>query len=287
MPSAPPAQSTAFLSLVSLPTGMPEPSFVSTLADASGIDSYTLQLRLRQALPTILGTVTADRARRSIEAILRMRGDGFAPTLADLLAFGATIQLRSIDVEPGRLVCHPRRGQVRRIPLDDIDVIVRANLRAKSSEHTPLELSSGEVSITGVGGITRSNMRGVYEPALSAATESFGGAKATRPQQINPVLDLHLRDGSVLQVLGRRFHFGVLGSRRAFHVGGNMDKLAELLAHLAPDAIIDPYYELWRAPTEVHRLRLPDQELNREDRAFAFYSRWVSIMYTTLQHDPL
>jgi hypothetical protein len=45
------------------------------------------------------------------------------------------------------------------------------------------------------------------------------------------------------------------------------------------DAVVDPYFPLWRPAPAFERLRLPLSRLNEEDPAFAFYSRWSALMY--------
>ncbi len=92
-------------------------------------------------------------------------------------------------------------------------------------------------------------------------------------------LDIHLKDGRVLQVDGDRFAFEILGTVRGLTDRENMDRLSELLAKAAPHAIVDPYFPLWKPPAEAKRMRLPRMLVNKDDPDFAFYSRWVAVMY--------
>ncbi len=59
----------------------------------------------------------------------------------------------------------------------------------------------------------------------------------------------------------------------------NIDRMCELMSHLAPDAVIDPYFSLWSAPPGYQRLRLKNMRINNDDPAFAFYSRWAALLY--------
>ena len=55
--------------------------------------------------------------------------------------------------------------------------------------------------------------------------------------------------------------------------------MCELFASRAPDAIVDPYFSLFKPPPGYKRLRLPGMKINDEDPAFAYYSRWAALMY--------
>ena len=59
----------------------------------------------------------------------------------------------------------------------------------------------------------------------------------------------------------------------------DMDAMLELLKHLAPDEIVDPYYSLWKAPPGYQRLKIEKMKINNDDPAFAFYSRWAALLY--------
>jgi hypothetical protein len=62
-----------------------------------------------------------------------------------------------------------------------------------------------------------------------------------------------------------------------------MDKMLELLKHLAPTAVVDEYFRLWKEPPRFEKMRLPLMKINQEDHAFAFYSRWAGLMYEHLR----
>ena len=104
----------------------------------------------------------------------------------------------------------------------------------------------------------------------------------SRQVQTSDKLDVHTTDGSVFQIDGDKFGYSILGDLRGHSDRHNMDQMFELLAHLAPDAIVDPYFKLWTPPAGHHRLRLPDMKANNDDPAFAFYSRWVALLYRHL-----
>ena len=51
------------------------------------------------------------------------------------------------------------------------------------------------------------------------------------------------------------------------------------LLWFTPEAVVDPYFTLWRPPPGVRRLRLPMMKINQDDPNFAFYSRWAALLY--------
>ena len=90
---------------------------------------------------------------------------------------------------------------------------------------------------------------------------------------------MHTADGRVFQIDGDKFGFAVLGDMKGHTDNENMDKMLELLDHLTPNAIVDQYFKLFKAPTGYKRLRLDNLSVNNDDPAFAFYSRWTALMY--------
>ena len=112
-----------------------------------------------------------------------------------------------------------------------------------------------------------------------AAYALSDGPTVTHQTTQSDKLDVHTTDGRVFQVDGDKFGYRVLGDLRKHGDKANMDAMLELLSHLAPDEIVDPYYSLWSAPPGHDRLRLPMMKINNDDPRFAFYSRWVALMY--------
>lgn len=125
----------------------------------------------------------------------------------------------------------------------------------------------------GAAGLALSFGRGYAANARDAVVRSI---------QTSDKLDIHTKDGKVYQIDGDKFGFQVLGDLRAHTDKANMDQMCELLSHIAPDEIVDPYFSLWKPPAGHHRLRLPEMRRNNEDPAFAFYSRWAALMYRYL-----
>ncbi|HWB20751.1 MAG TPA: hypothetical protein VG711_10650 [Phycisphaerales bacterium] len=92
-------------------------------------------------------------------------------------------------------------------------------------------------------------------------------------------LDIHTSDHRVFQVGADKFNFDGLGAARGLSENANLNALSALLTSLAPDAIMDDFFPLWKPHTIIQKLKLPGMTLNNEDPAFAFYSRWVVLMY--------
>jgi hypothetical protein len=178
----------------------------------------------------------------------------------------------------------------------DVEFVVRA--RTPGSEQPPLSYESSAATSTWA--FRPSGISSDFTPLLMAlgVRGAFGVALAlhaqdpmdpdtyqalpiiTQPQSMpSHKLDLHLRDGSVLQIDGDKFGFRILGAMRAMSDNVNIDRMCELFVHLNSNVVVDTYFGTFLPPTGHHRLKLPMMHLNDEHMAFAFYSRWCALMY--------
>lgn len=272
--------SRPFLSIIAWPQGLDREQTARVAADAAGLDRATVRLHLGRRPPMILAQIEADAAARAVAAIVTRGGEAFAPTLDDIAGLGPTLKIRDLRIEAGVIVVDLWHGPTRTIRREDVQILVRAHLVRNVSSHAPAGVDHGR----GASAVARGLRMGYALGAVPAA--AFSVTSETTPQsrqlQTSDKLDMHTTDESVFQIDGDKFGYSILGDLRGHSDRHNMDQMFELLAHLAPDEIVDPYYKLWTPPAGHHRLRLPDMKINNDDPAFAFYSRWVALMYRHL-----
>lgn len=283
-----------FLSIVAWPDGWSRDQTAQLLEQAAGLDAPTLRLRLGQAPPTIIGIVEPDTAQRAIEALRREGGDGFTATLAQLVALGPTLKIKDLRVVGRMLEIDLWRGPSTTIRAEDVQILIRAHLTKTEIKRDPTASHIGHRGYYlggGFGGGRGTSMAsaGAYGLALGFGAayaanyaEGGGGSAVHRDISTSDKLDIHTRNGLVYQIDGDKFAYVALGEMRGHGDKANMDAMCELLAHVTPNEIVDPYFTLWTPPPGHERLRLPQMKMNNDDPAFAFYSRWAALMYRHL-----
>jgi hypothetical protein len=256
-----------FLSLIALPAGTSREELVALLGRSTGLSEADLRLRLGLTPPLVLGQVEPEGARAGIRAIQAAGGDAFAATLGELAALGPTMKIRTLAVA-GDLEAQLWDGVSARIRPRTIAVLVRGTVKREIVERRePPRFSSMA---------HRYRTRDSIKAEIESAT--------TRRLETSEKLDIHTRDGSVFQIDGDAFDFKVLGERRGYADNVNANLMLELLKHLAgPEVVVDEYFKLWRPPPGHERLRLSRPARGADDPAFAFYSRWVALMYRHLR----
>ncbi len=285
------ADQRPFLTVVKWPEGWTREEVARLLFEASGLDELTLRLRLGIAPPTIVGILTPIDAQNAVKAIVKSGGDAFVASISDLEALGPTLKIKDLRLEGGVIVVDLWRGPTTTIQRSDVQILVRAQLRSMESKRVlPPSLLNTRVYPGGVGigsagtGASAPLLLGAYGLAtgFGAAYEIdlVAGITGTgREVKISDKLDIHTKDGKVYQIDGDKFGYSALGELRGHSDKANMDSMCELLAHVAPDEIVDPYFPLWTPPPGYQRLRLKNMRINNDDPAFAFYSRWAALLY--------
>lgn len=285
MSSASQPRDRVFLSVISYPEGMSHNEVAELLADGGGLDAPSLRLILRQTPPCIAGCYDRGAALGALRALVKRGGDGFAPSIADIEALGPTLKIRDLRLGGGGLEADLWRGPAATINPDDIQIIVRVRLSEKT-----VKPRSGVTGTSLLTSYTRPGasavafgwgMGGAY--GLAVGLYASGGFSAEsgvdRTLVLSHKLDIHTADGRVYQIDGDKFGYLILGDQRGYSDNENIDKMCELLAHLSPNAVVDPYFSYWHPPPGFQRLHLPQMRINRDDPAFAFYSRWSALMY--------
>lgn len=290
MPRAQRHNHTAFLSIIAWPDDVFLDAFVTRMTQAAGLDLATTQLRARRRTPLILGRFLSEQCELAIAFLREHGGDGFAPTMMQLESFGPSHAIRDLRVDTGRMLLELWRDEPVALMPRDIQVLVCARL----SESKPRPATTATRIVADV---LRTDVS-TYAPAYWANGGAYGLAAAFAadylfpssdslagldpPRRLSHKLDIHTADNRIYQIDADKFGFAVLGEMRGHSDNVNTDQLCELLVRLAPHATVDPYYSLWRPPPDHAGLRVRSTALQNDDPAFAFYSRWVTLMYRHL-----
>ena len=261
--TAPPTETATFLSLVAWPEGWRRDQVAQLLAESGGLDPATVRMRLGQAAPMVLGEIEPAAARRCQEALVERGGDAFTFTLETLAAPGAALAIKDLRIVEGALELHLWNGLGTTLPTRQVQVLVRAQLRTTVTERRERPRLSSMAHRTR----TRDSIKAQIESSVRRRVRT-----AYR-------LDLHTTGGVIYRIAAERFRFEALGALRRHGPKANTDRLTELLHHLAPEAVLDTYYALWRPPPGHQRLRLPGDGPSPGERSFEFYSRWAALTY--------
>jgi hypothetical protein len=283
----------AYLTVISWPRDVERDELISQMTATSGqtMDEPALRIQCRQLPPCIIGRYPTSAARQAASVILRAGGDAFAPTHSDIQALGPTQKIKDLRLNNGILDIELWRGRPMRVNPRNVQVLIRAKLSEarKSLPMVSMMESWGNVL----------NHRLYASAALGNSLWFWGGSFGLAASLFGPYvhtveignvplspdvtthekLDIHLNNGCVLQVDGSKFGFQILGDLRGPSDNVNVDKMCEFFVHLAPDAIVDSFFSLWRPPPGAQLIRVPHMRINNDDPAFAFYSRWAALLY--------
>jgi len=258
----------AFCTLITPPEGVTLDHLAHMLAGEGMSDVHSLMLHFARVPPMIIAQVDPALAARCAAMIVELGGDAMVTTMEQITRLGGTMRVRDIRVHPGNIEFELWRGPTAMVPTSRIDVLVRAHdSQTHTSAPKPLTRASASMQVIRSGA------------GLSNIREKMESQKPQTKLVTKDWLDIHTTDGSVYQVDGDKFGFQVLGDMRTQGDRHNMDRLFEMLTHLAPNAVGDTYFRQFKPPPGYKRLRLPEMRINMEDASFAFYSRWAAIVY--------
>jgi hypothetical protein len=272
--AAPSHDERVYLSVIAWPDGVDSPYDVRRLlADAFpepddpslAWDREALHNRVALQTPFVLGSVSREAGGRICATIRARGGDAFLASHRELAALGPTLKIRDLSLREGALDVAIWRGPEATIRTDSIVCLVRAHLSDSVVVRTPSRARLSQVHF-------------IHHMPPSVRSEFVRDA-TTRKLQTSDKLDFHTADGSVFQIDGDKFGYQILGDMKGHSDKANMDRMFELLQHLADHAVADMYFPLWKPPPGYDRLRIPNARLNNDDPAFAFYSRWCALMY--------
>jgi hypothetical protein len=273
-----------YLSIITLPEGWGRDEAAQRLADHAGLDRYSTRMKLGQRPPMILGRFDPATASRATATLIAHGGDAFAPSMSDIAALGPTLKIRDLRITPSGLRFELWRGEAVTIDPNDVEIVIRGSLSESTIERgalSPVDLLNASSTNPRTASIAVGwGLGGAY--GLAAGLYNAWQAGEFSPERTATTshkLDVHVADERVFQIDGDKFGYGILGDLRAHSDNTNIDRMCELLVHLNPRAVVDAYFRLFRPPAGHDRMRLPMMNINRDDPAFAFYSRWSALLY--------
>ncbi len=257
-----------FLTLIEAPGGWSLEQVMGLLVEVGAVSAEAARGRSLRSPPCLVGLCTEEIGRLGVEGIVRAGGDAMCPGLAEVVGHGGTRKIKHFEVEPGYLVGELWRGGAVGIALGDVQVLVRGDVRTM-------------VHQSAVRGSIGTGLDALYT-AEGAVTRALNDAQQARSKKIVGVsakLDIHTRDGAVYQLDGDKFGYLVLGDMKAQGDVTNMDRTLELLEHVCGNAVSDRLFSQFKAPAQIGRFRIPGMKINNDDPGFAFYSRWIAMVY--------
>lgn len=274
------ASQLSFPTVITWPEGWDDAAIIELAAGSGVIDPATARLLIARTPPFILGSVDRDQSAALTRAIRSAGGDAFSPSLGDLAALGLTMKIRDLRLVDCNLEVDIWRGLTTTIRRDQVQFLVRGRITSNADDDRNQRIADQvRANVEDATRFTRYGWAARF--AAERNISRLRNDPATGGLTVSEKLDIHLPNGSVFQVDGDKFSFTILGQRRGHSDTVNMDLLTELIAHISPDEVVDQYFELFRPPPGHHRLfqLVPELRRNREDPAFAFYSRWSALLY--------
>lgn len=274
-----PRDEHAYLSIVQWPGGMDETDKVEALVLAAGMDPDQAALAVRRGTPQVvlrLSSLIRSEVLRSLHA---NSVTAICPTTTELASSGPVRRIKSIAITPGRLVCQMWRQDPVELDPADLLLIVRGRLKQVTERSTITHTQGYQGALAwSIGG---------PELALGLGLAGLGDrAQVHRDSEINQSqqAELFLRDNTRLRLDADKLNFDVLGDQRGYSDHINMDRLIDLVRHLAPKALVDEGFGDFRCPPGLAReharaigLRLV--RTTNEHPAFEFYAPWANLLY--------
>lgn len=268
----------AYFTIISWPKELDRAQQAQLFASTGLVDEPSAKILIGRDLPSIAGIYELSAAVNAAAQIRKAGGDAFAPTLNDLAALGPTMKIKDMRIIDGNFEVDVWRGPGAVIRREHVQIIVRASIDDSTDverEHRVLDRAQDEID---------EHARFVqygYAVHHSAMRSLESLRNQTSSIRFSEKIDLHTSSGTVFQIDGDKFGFGVLGEMRGHSDSVNISRTCELISHIAPDAVVDNYFRTFRPPAGMQRLlaAVPALRHNNEDPVFAFYSRWAALMY--------
>lgn len=269
----------AYPTVVSWPDGFDRDARTNLLTGTGVFDRPSANLLAGRTAPMILCCCSEAIAGTLVQATRQAGGDAFAPTMAQIAALGPTMKIRTMRIEGGNLDVDLWQGLSTTIRREHIQFLVRG--RVPDIEHDERARRVVDQVRDNVRQVTGYNRFGWAVRIAAESSISRLQDEASRTYRSGERLDLHTSSGAVFQVDADKFAFTVLGQMKGYNDRVNMNKLCELLSHIAPNDVVDDYFGLFRPPPDCHDLlrQVPEMRRANENPIFAFYSRWSALMY--------
>jgi hypothetical protein len=260
----------AYITIVRWPQAFTAQQRLEALADAMGIDPYVAGLRAVQEPPLVAGLVDELVAKDIVERFKGKRVVAFALTQAHIARLPRPNLVKRLTPALGSddpmYMVELWRGDPTGLKASEIFLLVRGTVDRSISQTRVTNNNSG-MRMMGMG--------------MGMAIPGSVDVSHTTQTRFSQILDVYLRDHSLLRINSDRFSFDVLGKQRAFTAVENTDKLALLLTSQAPQAQVDTGFARFKPPPDMAAefttsLRADSTTTQRdESTAFDFYSGWT------------
>lgn len=269
----------AYLSIVQWPGNFNETAKVDALALALGMDQDTGKLVARRGTPHVVARISSLIRDEVLRVLTELGVMAFAPTHSELAGAGPVRRIKRLAVGAGRITCQMWRENPVLLDPADLLLIVRGRLK-QITKRTKIGLSQGFRG-------TMTWRLAAPELALGMVLARAGGGSLVDRRAditVSEQAELFLRNNTRLRLDADKLNFDVLGDQRGYSDHVNMERLIELLRHLAPQAIIDEGFGDFRSPPDILRdfsrsAGSVSISTTSDHRAFEFYSPWVNILY--------
>lgn len=273
------AAQLVYPTVIAWPEGFDQARMIELVASTGAMDEPTARMSVNRQPPLILGCVDPVQATAIVDTVLRAGGDAFAPSMASIVALGASLKVRDLRIVNGNLEVDIWRGMTTQIRREHVQFLVRASIKQSAESDRARRIASRVSDVVS----DQSRFVAYGRGARWAAQRHIDRLRdqAHGSTRVSEMLDIHASNGTVFQIDGDKFAYSILGEMKGHADKPNMDALCDLLAHVSPKEVVDNYFPLFRPPIR-HELLLrlvPEMRRNEEDASFAFYSRWTALIY--------
>ena len=263
---------TAYLTVITWPTGFDEPKRIKALVECAAMDPYQAKLACRRNLPGVMATIDAD-VRPHILNAMHARGIlCIVPSHEEIMAYPQAELAVGIDqfpdANPARFVVESSLGAHWTFTAEQVKLVVSGWIKFTTS--TVQTDHSASMSM--------------IAPVESAMIKAISTDQyhVNRHTKVTDLLDLHIRvDGQLklVRLIGPRTRIGIVGDNARPSLLDDT-KPVELVELLMPDAQIDTEFHDFDPPGNIRRQAAKNG--NRSGsltiESWAFYSPWVGMI---------
>lgn len=270
---------TAYLTVISWPTGFHEAQRIEALVGCAAMDPFHAKLASRRNLPGVMGTInTLDRP--NILNAMHARGVlCIAPSHDEILSYPQAQSCLGVeqfpDAEPTSFAVETNDGEHWTFRADQVKLIVSGHIK---STKTTVDVDHNTPEGGGFAG----------HPSMSTQV------RINRNTKLTELLDLHIRiDGpgtsdrpgqlKLVRLVGNRTRIGIVGDTARPSLLDN-SRPFEMAQILMPDADIDTEFQDFDPPGLIRRQsqKKTGRSGSLTMESWAFYSPWVGIMKQTM-----
>ena len=275
-----PRDEHAYLSIVQWPSTFDEPAKVDALALALGMDQDTGRLIARRGTPQIAARISSLIRDEVLRVLVDQGVMAFAPTQSELASAGPVRRIKSLAVTPRGITCQMWRQDPVLFKPADLFLIVHGRVKSTTTRTRAALPTRSHKQFVWAAGIRPEIALGM---ALARGADRSAIDRTTESNQSEQV-ELFLRNNTRLRLDADKLNFDVLGDQRGYSDHVNMNRLLELVAHLAPQAITDEGFSDFKSPPDIIREYSSNAgnthiQSTSDQPAFEFYAPWSNILY--------